>query len=330
MRKKYSQRRGLSLSSVRRHLMSFDSGTTLCYPPAMDTAAYLHDVVAVLAQDIGVRSYRDHDRMRRAADYIAEQFVSFGYTVVRQPFLFRGATYYNLVAELTGAELPDDILVVGAHYDTVGTTPGADDNASGVAGLLELARTLAGTRLAKTVRFVAFALEEPPAYRTRNMGSYHYARALHEKKEHVTGMICLEMIGYFCDQRGCQRYPIPFMNLKFPKTGNFISLVGNIRSKRFTRMVAEEFRKAVDLPAVVLNAPAIVIGIDFSDHWSFGKFGYPALMVTDTAFYRNPHYHAPSDLPRFLDYGRMAKVTAGLSAAIAAWGGTGTQKEDVR
>jgi Zn-dependent M28 family amino/carboxypeptidase len=296
----------------------------------MDTAAYLNHVVSVLAQDIGVRSFRDHGRMGRAADYITGEFESFGYAVVRQPFLFRGATYYNLAAELTGTESPENILVVGAHYDTVRTTPGADDNASGVAGLLELARTLSGTRPVKTVRFVAFALEEPPAYRTRNMGSYHCARASHEKKEHITGMICLEMIGFFCDQPGCQRYPVPFMNLWFPKAGDFISLVGNMRSKSFTRMVAEEFRKAVDLPAVVLNAPAIVIGIDFSDHWSFGKFGYPALMVTDTAFYRNPHYHAPSDLPHSLDYERMAKVTAGLAAAIAARCGAGMQNKDAR
>jgi Zn-dependent M28 family amino/carboxypeptidase len=159
------------------------------------------------------------------------------------------------------------------------------------------------------------------------MGSYHYARALREKKERIAGMICLEMIGYFCDQRGCQRYPFPFMNLKFPKTGEFISLVGNMRSKSFTEMIAKEFRKAVDLPAVTLNAPAFVIGIDFSDHWSFGKFGYPALMVTDTAFYRNPHYHAPSDKPSSLDYERMAKVTTGLAAAINAWGGASLQRE---
>jgi Zn-dependent M28 family amino/carboxypeptidase len=293
----------------------------------MDTAAYLRHVVTALAQDIGVRSYRDRDQLSKAADYIAGQFESFGYTVLRQSFLFNGSTYYNLIAELIGTESPENILVVGAHYDTVSTTPGADDNASGVAGLLELARTLARTRLAKTIRFAAFALEEPPAYRTRNMGSYHYARSLREKKEQIAGMICLEMIGYFCDQPGCQRYPFPFMTLKFPKRGDFISLVGNMRSKSFTRMISKEFRKAVDLPAVTLNAPAIVMGIDFSDHWSFGKFNYPALVVTDTAFYRNPHYHAPSDLPDSLDYGRMTKVVAGLAAAIAAWGGVVLQKE---
>lgn len=293
----------------------------------MDPATYLRHVVTALAQDIGVRSYRDHDQLGKAADYIAGQFESLGYTVSRQPFLYNGSTYYNLIAELIGTESPENILVIGAHYDTVNTTPGADDNASGVAGLLELARTLAGTLPVKTIRFAAFALEEPPAYRTKNMGSYHYARSLREKKEQIAGMICLEMIGYFCDQPGCQSYPLPFMNLKFPKAGDFISVVGNMRSKSFTRMIAEEFRKAVDLPTLTLNAPAIVMGIDFSDHWSFGKFNYPALMVTDTAFYRNPHYHAPSDLPDSLDYERMAKVAAGLGAAIAVWGGVDMQKE---
>jgi hypothetical protein len=134
-------------------------------------------------------------------------------------------------------------------------------------------------------------------------------------------MICLEMIGYFCDREGCQHYPFPLMSRVYPKTGNFISMVGNMRSKSFTERTAKYFKQGTDLPVVTLNAPAIVIGIDFSDHWSFGKFGYQALMVTDTAFYRNPHYHAPTDLPDTLDYVRMSKVVEGLIAAIREWGG---------
>jgi hypothetical protein len=153
------------------------------------------------------------------------------------------------------------------------------------------------------------------------MASYHYAQSLKENNEKVEGMICLEMIGYFCDREGCQRYPFPFMNRIFPKTGNFVSMVGNMRSKSFTEGMAKSFRQGTTLPVVTLNAPAIVIGIDFSDHWSFGKFGYEALMVTDTAFYRNPHYHAPTDLPDTLDYARMSKVVEGLTAAIEEWGG---------
>jgi Zn-dependent M28 family amino/carboxypeptidase len=287
----------------------------------MDPAYYLQQVVGRLAGEIGARTYRDLDRLEGAAHYISEQFASFGYQVTRQPFVFGGHTYHNIIAERTGSTLPEALLIVGAHYDSVSTTPGADDNASGVAGVLGLARALTGTQLAKTVRFVAFALEEWPVYRSSNMASYHYAQSLKENNEKVEGMICLEMIGYFCDREGCQRYPFPFMNRIFPKTGNFVSMVGNMRSKSFTEGMAKSFRQGTTLPVVTLNAPAIVIGIDFSDHWSFGKFGYEALMVTDTAFYRNPHYHAPTDLPDTLDYARMSKVVEGLTAAIEEWGG---------
>jgi len=288
----------------------------------MERADYLRQVVAMLASEIGVRSYNDLDRLERTAAYISDQFTSFGYQVTRQPFVFQGNTYHNIIAELTGGASPETLLIIGAHYDAVRTTPGADDNASGIAGLLGLAWELANARMEGTVRFVAFALEEWPVYRSSNMASYHYAKSLAEKNERVDGMICLEMIGYFCDREGCQHYPFPFMNLTFPKTGNYIAMVGNLRSKAFTERIAKGFKNATDLPLVTLNAPAIVVGIDFSDHWSFGKFGYPALMVTDTAFYRNPHYHAPTDLPETLDYERMAKVVEGLISAIQEWGGS--------
>jgi Zn-dependent M28 family amino/carboxypeptidase len=281
---------------------------------------YLRQVVTRLAGDIGTRTFRDLDRLESTATTISEHFASFGYRVTRQPFVFGGNTYHNIIAEHTGGASPETLLIVGAHYDSVSTTPGADDNASGVAGLLGLARALAGARMERTVRFVAFALEEWPVYRSRNMASYHYALSLKEKNERVEGMICLEMLGYFCDREGCQHYPVPFLNTIFPKTGNFISMVGNMRSKKFTERIATSFQQGTDLPVVTLNAPAIVIGIDFSDHWSFGKFGYKALMVTDTAFYRNPHYHAPTDLPDTLDYARMSKVVEGLATAIREWG----------
>ncbi len=275
----------------------------------------------MLAGEIGSRSFQDLDRLEKTASYISAEFASFGYQVTRQPFLFAGTSYQNIIAELTGGSSPEKVLIVGAHYDSVRTTPGADDNASGVAGLLGLARALAGKQRERTIRFVAFALEEWPVYRSRNMASYRYAQSLREKNEHVDGMICLEMIGFFCDREGCQHYPFPLMNRVFPKTGNFISMVGNRRSKAFTDRIAMCFKKATDLPLVTLNAPAIVIGIDFSDHWSFNKFGYRALMVTDTAFYRNPHYHKPTDLPETLDYVRMGKVVEGLTAAIGTWAG---------
>jgi Zn-dependent M28 family amino/carboxypeptidase len=287
----------------------------------MERADYLRQVVTKLAGEIGVRSFQDLERLEETATYISDQFASFGYQVARQPFVFNGNTYHNIIAELRGVASPETLLIVGAHYDTVRTTPGADDNASGVAGLLGLARELANARMERTIRFVAFALEEWPVYRSSNMASFHYAKSLTEKNERVEGMICLEMIGFFCDREGCQHYPFPFMSRKFPKTGHYIAMVGNMRSKAFTGRIARSFKKATDLPLITLNAPAIMIGIDFSDHWSFGKFGYEALMVTDTAFYRNPHYHAPTDLPETLHYERMSRVVEGLIAAIREWGG---------
>lgn len=284
----------------------------------MTSEDYLRQVVGVLSGQIGVRSVRDPERLARAADFISGQFTSFGYSVARQPFTCGGTTYQNVIAASAGEAGAGPVLVIGGHYDTVRTTPGADDNASGVAGMLDLARVLAGTSPAAGIRFVAFSLEEPPAFRTRNMGSYWYARSLRESGARVDGMICLEMIGYFRDDPGSQHYPLPFMNLRFPRAGNYISLVGNLRSKGFTEETARAFRSGTDLPVVTLNAPFLVVGIDFSDHWSFYRFGYRALMVTDTAFYRNPHYHAPSDLPETLDYVRMAKVVQGLRAAVEA------------
>lgn len=287
----------------------------------MNTADYLREVVDMLCRRIGHRSYLDHDRLMQTASYIAGQFSSFGYSVARQQFSYRGSTYENIEAELTGVGAPERILVIGAHYDTVRTTPGADDNASGVAGLLALARLFAGKRRRETIRFVAFALEEMPVYRTRNMASFRYAMGLKQRNEQVEGMICLEMIGFFCDKKGSQHYPLPFMKLIYPDRGDYIAMVGNLKSKGFTEGVAAEFRKGTDLPVVMLNAPPIVIGIDFSDHWSFNKLGYRAMMVTDTAFYRNPNYHAPTDLPETLDYERMSKVVEGLGFAIEKRGG---------
>jgi Zn-dependent M28 family amino/carboxypeptidase len=284
-----------------------------------DTPDYLRSIVTELAGEVGARPFRDLARLERAAELVERQFADFGYAVASQSFEYSGRSYRNLIAERAGSEEPEKVLVVGAHYDTVPETPGADDNASGVAGLLGLARLLADRPLRKTVRFAAFALEEPPVFRTRNMGSYRYAESLKRVGTQVEGMVCLEMIGYFTDRPGSQRYPLPFMNRVFPRTGSHVVMVGNRRSAAFTRAMSEGFRGATDLPVFTLNAPAIVVGIDFSDHWSFGKFGYPALMVTDTAFYRNPNYHTPADLPETLDYGSMAKVVEGLAGSIESW-----------
>jgi Zn-dependent M28 family amino/carboxypeptidase len=207
--------------------------------------------------------------------------------------------------------------VVGAHYDTVWNSPGADDNASGIAGLLELARIFEGS-FPEGLRLVAFCLEEPPTYRTRFMGSYQYAQALKEMGAELTGMICLEMIAYFSDEPKSQSFPLPFMNRIYPSTGNFIALVGNLASRDWTMRVKGAFKSGTDLPVESLNAPFFVVGVDLSDHWSFNQMGYPAVMVTDTAFYRNPHYHRSTDRPETLDFIRGAKVIDGVAAALDA------------
>ncbi len=288
---------------------------------AMDTSSYIQKVVTKLSREIGVRPFHDMRRMELSTSFISGELSSFGYEVSKQSYTFDGYPQQNIIADLRGMRSLEKVLIIGAHYDTVRTTPGADDNASGVAGLLGIARMLAGKQPEITIRFVAFSTEEPPAYRTRNMGSYHYAKSLRDSNTQVKGMICLEMIGFFSDGEGSQSYPLPFMSMKYPKTGNFIAMVGNRRSRDFTEKIAGEFRKSTDLPLITLSAPAIVIGIDFSDHWSFNQFDYPAFMVTDTAFYRNQNYHTPSDLPETLDYGRMTKVVEGLAAAAAQMAG---------
>ncbi|MDW7773681.1 MAG: M28 family peptidase [Desulfobulbaceae bacterium] len=274
--------------------------------------------VEYLALEIGRRPAVRVDLLRKVAERLTDTFIDLGYEVSHQPVPYRQTHHLNVIARPRGSmDVPPGgpLLVVGAHYDSVSASPGADDNASAVAGLVEMARLLADNP-PPGLRLAAFCPEEPPAYRTRKMGSYIYAKSLKEAGVGLTGMICLEMIGYFTDAPGSQSYPLPLMYMIYPKEGNFIAIVGNIRSTKWTRQVRNAFAAGTDLPVECLNAPAIMLGIDFSDHWSFNKFGYPAAMVTDTAFYRNPHYHLPSDLPDTLDYFRAAKVVDGVTAAV--------------
>lgn len=274
--------------------------------------------VEYLALEIGRRPAVRVDLLRKVAQRLTDTFIHLGYEVTQQPVPYKQTHHLNVIARPKGSiDYPPGgpILVVGAHYDTVSGSPGADDNASAVGGLMEMARLLADNPPAG-LRLAAFCPEEPPAYRTKRMGSYIYAGSLKEAGVRLTGMICLEMIGYFTDEPGSQSYPVPFMNLIYPGEGNFIAIVGNIRSTNWTRKVKKAFRTGTDLPVETLNAPAIMVGIDFSDHWSFNRHGYPAVMVTDTAFYRTPYYHLPTDLPQTLDFIRAAKVVDGVTAAV--------------
>jgi hypothetical protein len=277
------------------------------------------ETVKHLSETIGPRDDSSTDKLDKSADYIEAKMRSYGCNVKKQPFTFADNTYYNVICEVKGTEKgKNSILVVGAHYDTVATTPGADDNASAVAGMLELARLTSAKPIKHAVRFVAFCLEEPPAFRTKNMGSYVYAESLKKEGADVYGMISLEMIGYFSEEKGSQYYPFSIFKWFYPDKGNFISFVGNFSSRSFTKQVEKEFKAASTLPIESVNTFSAVPGIDFSDHLNFWEFGYPAFMITDTSFYRNPNYHMPSDTAETLDYDKMSELVSGLYKALGA------------
>jgi Zn-dependent M28 family amino/carboxypeptidase len=217
--------------------------------------------------------------------------------------------------EIRGHCRPDEIIIVGAHYDTVPGSPGANDNASAVAALLSLAQRLAECRLDRTLRFVAFVNEEAPYAHTPEMGSWVYARRCRERREQVTGMLCLETIGYYSECPGSQRYPRP-LELIYPSTGNFIAFVGSTRYDRFVRQVIRTFRGYEPFPSLGGALPETIADIGRSDHWSFWQEDYPALMITDTAPFRYPYYHTADDTVDKLDFEKMARVVRGLAKTL--------------
>jgi Zn-dependent M28 family amino/carboxypeptidase len=295
--------------------MQFDSQLDNKVDILKEIEINLEKEVRFLSEEIGPRSYRDLNKLNRTANHIEEKMISIGCNVKRQSFKYMGNSYYNIIGELKSNK-DSEILVIGAHYDTVPGTPGADDNASGIAGLLELARLNILEPSSKTIYFVAFTLEEPPLFRTRHMGSYIYAESLTKEKVKIEGMISLEMIGYYCNIKGCQYYPFQIFKWFYPDRGDFIAFVGNLSSKPFTMKVKNAFQKKCNLPVESLNTISLVPGVDFSDHSSFWDFGYRAFMITDTAFYRNPHYHTPGDEADTLDFKKMALLVYGLKSAI--------------
>jgi len=271
--------------------------------------------VQTLAGTIGGRDAVQYQGLRKAGDYIESQLQSSGYKPERQSFSVGGIKFDNLEAERTGAEVPQQIVVVGAHYDTAGGLPGANDNGSGVAATLELARSFANEKLGKTVRWVLFANEEPPFFQSPGMGSYVYAKRCHEKGENITAMLSLETIGYYSDEPGSQKYPIGF-HPGYPDRGNFLGFVSDFKSAGLLRRALKSYRRATLLPATGAAAPASIPGVGWSDHWPFWQFGYKALMLTDTAPYRYPYYHTAEDTPDKLDYDKLARATTGISAII--------------
>lgn len=265
------------------------------------------DVVA-LVEALGPRHHADTARMDATAAWIADRFGSLGLSAERQPVFADGRRSDNVLTFVGPADGPR--IVVGAHYDAHRDTPGADDNASGVAGLLELARILAASPPPMRVDLVAFTNEEPPYFRTRHMGSRVHAASIDGAD--VRLMLSLEMIGAFDDARGSQRYPFFPMRWVYPRQGDFIGVVGRMGAGSAVRRVKSAMLAAGGVPVEAISAPRWVPGIDFSDHASYWAHDVPAVMVTDTAFYRNPRYHEPTDLPDTLDYVRMAAVVDGV------------------
>ncbi len=272
--------------------------------------------VSALASDIGERNVTKPDSLAAASSYIEAEWRTQGYDVVRQVYEADGVSCANLEITRHGDRASDGLLLIGAHYDTVPGSPGADDNASGVAGMLELSRLLAEISPRRTVRFVAWVNEEPPYFNTPLQGSAVHARATKERGEVVDFMVSLEMLGYYRDAPGSQRYPAllrPF----FPRQGNFLGIVSNFRSHRAKRRLTAAFRRHCEFPLEHLTTFEFVPGVSWSDHAAYWKHGFRGLMVTDTAFYRNPHYHTADDMIDKIAFAEFRRATEGLYRAFA-------------
>jgi Zn-dependent M28 family amino/carboxypeptidase len=271
--------------------------------------------VEKLAGEIGERNVWRHRALTAAADFLDVSLAESGYEACRQGYETAGVICYNIEAEIQGSDRPDEIVIIGAHYDSVEGSPGANDNATGAAAVIALARLHAGEKRSRTVRFVEFVNEEPPYFQSSKMGSLFYARRCRKRGEKIVAMLSLETIGYYSDERGSQHYPFPF-GLIYPSTGNFIGFVGNTRSGDLVRDAVASFRRHTKFPSEGGALPSIIPGIDLSDQWAFWQEGYPGVMVTDTAFFRYPYYHARGDTPDKVQYDRLARVVAGLRRVI--------------
>lgn len=275
--------------------------------------------VEVLANNIGPRNVRtSYTNLCRAADFIESRLQESGYAVRRdtyQPIRPGLGPCSSLEVELLGTSRPNAIIIIGAHYDTVPATPGADDNASAIAVLLALAHAFANQPAACTIRFVAFPNEEPPCFWSADMGSLVYAKGCSNRNEHITAMLCLEMVGCYSEKPHSQRYPSRIFEYVFPTTGHFVGVVGNSKSSRLAADTSASLR-AGGVPTQSAALSAWVTGVGWSDHWSFWQIGVPAVMITDTAHFRNPRYHTENDTPDTLDYDRMAALAIVLENTI--------------
>ena len=277
----------------------------------VELEARLRRHVEVLAGQIGERNLRRYEALQAAAAYVEASLAGPGDRVESETFTVEGLDVRNLVLDRRGSDRAGEIVVVGAHYDSVLGSPGADDNATGTAALIEIARLLAGRRHRRALRFAAFVNEEPPYFQTDAMGSLVHARRARGRGDKVVAMLSLETIGYYSEAPDSQQYPFP-LGLFYPSRGNFIGFVGNTGSAGLVRQAVASFRSHTAFPSEGAAVPALIPGVGWSDHWAFWQAGYPAIMATDTAPFRYPAYHAPDDTPDKVDYDRLARVVTGL------------------
>lgn len=300
---------------IRMPLQSFRGPLPPLSPEQTALRDGLRRDVTKLAAEIGERNVFQPDQLRAAAEFVASALAEAGYQVRRQDFAVQGQTCQNLEVERPGNARREEIVIIGAHYDSVHGSPGANDNGSGVAGLLALARAWAGREPARTVRFVAFVNEEPPFFQTEHMGSLVYARRCQQRRENIVAMVSLETIGCYDSAPGSQKYPFP-VGWFYPSRGDFIGFVSNTRNGPLVRRCVAAFRRHAQFPSEGGALPGVLPGIGWSDHWAFWQVGYPAVMVTDTAPFRYPHYHTKQDTPDKLDYERLVRVVHGLDQVL--------------
>lgn len=285
-------------------------------PRLLELAVSLCRDVTVLANDIGPRGTFAPDRYKLAEDFLTNALTKAGYPVKRLVYMEGDVECTNIEVTVRGRNDPKEIIVVGAHYDSVMDCPAANDNGSGVAGVLALARSFSSYKPEKTIRFVLFANEEPPYFNFNSMGSQIYARACRKAGDNICGMVCLETIGCFSDAPNSQIWPHPALDLLLPSTGDFITLVGPSSAQDFIKICAEAFEKQVAISSVSAAAPDSIDQVLWSDHRGFNEVGYPAFMVTDTAPFRYLHYHKATDTPDKLDYVTMARVINGVEGML--------------
>ncbi len=287
--------------------------SNFCYSQMEQLEETLKKHVEVLAGEIGERSFIQYENLEKAKDYIIRVFEEYRYQPEEQIYFFQGKSFKNIIATKRGKS--KKAIIIGAHYDSVIGSPGADDNASGVSGLLELANLLKEEELSKTIKFIAFTNEEPPFFLTPDMGSQVYVREAKRKREDIEAMLCLESLGYYSDKKGSQSYPFG-LSLFYPDRGDFIGIVGDLKSKKLVRDTKEILKKKNVKTQSLVALGFLVPAIEFSDHSSFWRAGYKAIMITDTAFYRNPYYHTHQDTPDKLNYKKLKELIIGLKDVI--------------